>query len=171
MRRVQGSSLKRPHVLVLGFLRNCAPVLSGVQNTAVDGAPVELFHPPGGVHLRQRLAIEALPPDTLRRLPPVPIVAAADGAVVHLHVDSGWDDRRTGEAIWTCRMGRGRGRGDSKGGLRKARNEALPRASLFWRSGGLKQRTGGVRGAGADVQIFSRTCIGGLVFATLKRFC
>lgn len=67
-------------------------------------------------------------------------------------------------------MGEKGGAGDRKEGLRTARNEALPRASLFfWRNGGLKQRTGGVRGA--DVQILSRACIGGLVFATLKRFC
>lgn len=75
------------------------------------GPPPSSSTLPGGVHLRQRLAIEALPPDALRRLPPVPIVAAADGAVVHLHIDSGWDDRRSGEAIWTCRMGGGWGEG------------------------------------------------------------
>lgn len=74
--------------------------------------------------------------------------------------------KQFGPAAWE-----GGGGGDRKEGLRKAGNEALPRASLFWRSGGLKQRAGGVRGAGAGVQIFSRTCIGGLVFATLKRFC
>lgn len=102
--------------------------------------------------LRQRLAIEALPPDTLRRLPPVPIVAAADGAVVHLHIDSGWDDRRSGEAIWTCRMGRGRG--DSKEGLRKAGNEALPRAPLFlekWRTEAKKWWSSGSRSGRTDL--------------------
>lgn len=134
------------------------------------GPSAELFLLLGGVHLRQRLAVEALPPDALRRLPPVPVVAAADGAVIHLHIDSCRDDRCSGEAIWTCRMGEKGGAGDSKEGLRMARNEALLRASLFfWRNGGLKQRTGGVRGA--DVQILLQACIGGLVFATLKRFC
>lgn len=170
VRRVQGSSLNRPHVIIRRLAWElCSCPLSRTEHRGGLGPPPSSS---STLHLRQRLAIEALPPDTLRRLPPVPVVAAADGAVVHLHIDPGWDDRRSGEAIWTCRVGRGRGgRGDSKEGLRKARNEALPRASLIWRSGGLKQRAGGVRGAGADVQIFSRTRIGGLVFATLKRFC
>lgn len=51
--------------------------------------------------LWQRLAVEALASQALRRLPPVPVVAAADGAVVHLHFDPGWDDRRSSKAVWT----------------------------------------------------------------------
>uniref|UniRef100_A0A3P8T6P0 BRCA1 associated RING domain 1 n=1 Tax=Amphiprion percula TaxID=161767 RepID=A0A3P8T6P0_AMPPE len=68
-----------------------------------------IFDPQGphkpAVVRRQRLAVEALPPQALRRLPPVSVVAAADGAVVHLYFNSGWDDRCSSKAIWTCRMG------------------------------------------------------------------
>lgn len=114
MRRVQGSSPKRPHPhrpsACLGIvLLSSLPRWTGPPS----GSPT--------LHLGQRLAVEALPPDTLRRLPPVPVVAAADGAVVHLHIDSGWDDRRSGEAIWTCRMGRGRGEGGQERRIEKGR--------------------------------------------------
>lgn len=51
--------------------------------------------------LRRRLTVQALPSQTLRRLPPVPAVAPTDGAVVHLHFNASWDDRRSSEAIWT----------------------------------------------------------------------
>ena len=51
------------------------------------------------------LAVEALPAQALRRLPPVPAVAAADGAVVHLHFNAGRDDRCSSKAIWTCHTG------------------------------------------------------------------
>lgn len=73
---------------------------------------------PGGRSLRQRLAIEALPPQALRWFPPVSVVAAADGAVVHLHFNSGWDDRCSSKAIWTCHMGRA-GVGGEKGRVRE----------------------------------------------------
>ncbi|CAL8342249.1 unnamed protein product [Boreogadus saida] len=48
----------------------------------------------------------ALPPQALRRLPPVPVVASADGAVVHLHFDPCRDDRGSSKAVWTCPMGK-----------------------------------------------------------------
>lgn len=128
------------------FLRNCAPALSIIQNGAVGRALPELIHHPRGVSLWQWRTVEALPPQTLRRFPPVSIVAAADGAVVHLHVDPGWDDRCSSKAIWTCRMGKGRkGGGETgKGGIKRQEMDAyLLRASLCGRNCGAMQRAVG----------------------------
>ncbi len=55
-----------------------------------------------------RLTVETLPAQALRRLPPIPAVAPTDGAVIHLHFNASWDDRRSSEAIWTCHMGKRR---------------------------------------------------------------
>lgn len=53
----------------------------------------------------RRLTVEAFPPQALRRFPPVSAMASTDGAVVHLHFNASWDDRRSSEAIWTCHVG------------------------------------------------------------------
>lgn len=78
-----------------------SPVLTAVPHIGV---------PPfsSGGFLWRRLTVEALPPQALRRLPPVPAVAPTDGAVVHLHFNASWDDCGSSEAIWTCHMGKRR---------------------------------------------------------------
>lgn len=123
---------------------NCAPALSIVQNGAVGRALPELFH--HGVSLRQRLAVEALPPQALRRLPPVSVVAAADGAVVHFHFDSCRDDRRSSKAIWTCHMGK-QAKGGSKTGKDKKKKThgcgSTEGLSFRRGAGGLTRRASG----------------------------
>jgi hypothetical protein len=104
-------------------------------------------------------------------------VTAANGAVIYLHFNTGWDDRRSGKAIWTCLMGaeeerktEGRETEGKEGGERKGEMSVVVVFSggsvrRGWQSdaclGSFEVRT--------DTQILSRACTDGLVFATLKR--
>lgn len=92
------------------------------------GPRLSFSNVPGRVSLWQRLAIEALASQALRRLPPVSVVATADGAVVHLYFNPGWDDRRSSEAIWTCHMGKKTGEQEWE---RQAMDVALSWELLF----------------------------------------
>jgi len=70
-------------------------------------------------------------------------VATADGAVVHLYFNSGWDDCCSSKAIWTCRMGR-EGRETGKKEFRTTRNGCVSPESLsLQRGGGVMQRAAG----------------------------
>lgn len=171
-----------PTVCCLGFCRNCAPALSIIQNGAVGRALPELFHRP-----------DRSPPMTVTGRWGTPAASIAP-ASTSLHCGSGrWCSRppllqfRLGWSLFQqsnldLPHGKGGERGESR--ERKGRGEekkeewerqemdvSLLRASLC--SGVVEwcRELQGVRGVRADVQIFSRACTDGLVFATLKRFC
>lgn len=57
--------------------------------------------------LLQSLLALALALGALRRLPPVPVVAVADVAVVHLHLDARGNYRGARKAVGTCGNTRG----------------------------------------------------------------
>lgn len=87
--------LAEPKCLGSGQPKVCAPVVP-VAAGRLPGASREVVRPP----LRRGLSVEALPAQALGRFPPVPRVAAADGAVVHLHLDARRDDGGPGrEAV------------------------------------------------------------------------
>lgn len=157
----------------LRLLRNCAPALSIIQNGAVGRALPELFH-----HPRRSLSMTT----SGRWGTPA---ASTVPASTSLHCGSGrWCSRppllqfRLGWSSFqqsNLDLPHGKGRKGRKTGKkeweRQEMDVALLRASLF---GGVVEwcrELQGVRGVRADVQIFSRACTDGLVFATLKRFC
>lgn len=158
----------------LRLLRNCAPALSIIQIVAVGRALPELFH-----HPQWSLSMTT----TGRWGTPAASTAPASTS---LRCGSGrWCSRppllqfRLGWSLFQQsnldlphgKGGKGRRKTRKKEWERQEMDVALLRASLFGGVVDWCRELQGVRGVRADVQIFSRACTDGLVFATLKRFC
>lgn len=166
-----------PTVCCLRIYRNCAPALSIIQNGTVGRALPELFYHPRrspSMTMTGRwgiLAASTAPASTSLRCgsgrwcsrPPL------------LQFQPGWSSFQQSNLD----LPHGKGGKERKGRERQKKREwerqemdvSLLRASLC--SGVVEwcRELQGVRGVRADVQIFSRACTDGLVFATLKRFC
>lgn len=162
---VHVSQLVQPSQFARGIV--LLPVSLSLSQGGPSPVPTAVPHigvPPfsSGGFLWRRLTVEALPPQALRRLPPVPAVAPTDGAVVHLHFNASWDDCGSSEAIWTCHMG-------EKEEILKKKEWGRAHRSLFWRE--CQSDSKGVSKAEQTCGCFSRACTDGLVFVTLRLFC
>lgn len=154
----------------LRLLRNCAPALSIIQNGAVGRALPELFH-----HPRWSLSM------TVSGHWGTPAASTAPASTSLRYGSDRWCSRppllqfRLGWSLFqqsNLDLPHGKGEKDRKEGMRTTRNGCgSPEGFSFWRDGEWCRELQGVRGVRADVQIFSRACTDGLVFATLKRFC
>lgn len=158
----------------LKFLRNCAPALSIIQNGAVGRALPELFHHPRWSFSMTTTghwgtpAGSTAPVSTSLRCgsgrwcsrPPLRQFRLGWSLFQQSNLDlphgkGGKGERETGKKEWE----------------RQEMDVSLLRASLCKGVVEWCRELQGVRRVRAVVQIFSRACTDGLVFATLKRFC